>query len=134
MAEPKTKPTNQNPLDFLNTITPEEKRKDGLTLLKIFNEATGEKAVMWGASIVGFGKYQTNTGDWPLVGFSPRKQYLTLYVISDFKENDKLFEKLGKHSISKACLYINRLSDIDLDILSRIIKNTYDYEESARFT
>lgn len=122
MAEPKTKPTNQNPLDFLNAVEPEQRRKDGLTLLKMFEKATGEKAVMWGPSIVGFGLY-----DWPLVAFSPRKQSLTLYVISENKENDALLKKLGKHTTSKACLYINKLADVDVEILSKIIKNSYQH-------
>lgn len=127
MAEPKTKPTTQNPTDFLNTIEPQQRREDGLTLLKIFEEATGEKAAMWGTGIIGFGSYHSNTGDWPLSGFSPRKQNLTLYVISENKENDELFKKLGKHSASKACLYINKLSDINLEILSQIIKNAHTF-------
>lgn len=95
---------------------------------------------MWGAAIVGFGLYHfqsaksSQAGDWPLVAFSPRKQSLTLYVMSDTKENDSLFEKLGKHSTSKACLYINKLADVDLEILTKIIRNSYRYEKAKRTT
>jgi hypothetical protein len=140
MAELKTKPTNKDPKVFLNSIQPEQKRKDGFMLLEMFERVTGEKAVMWGESIVGFGMYHyksersSQEGDWPLVGFSPRKQYLTLYVISGNKENDKLFEKLGKYTTSVSCLYINKLADVDLEVLSKIIKNTYLYEKATKST
>lgn len=132
MAELKTKPTTQDPIDFLNTIDPEQKRKDGFTLLELFEKVTGEKAVMWGTSIVGFGKYHyksersSQEGDWPLVGFSPRKQNLSLYVLYGDKEKyADLLGKLGKHKTSVACLYVNKLADIDLDILSQLIKHSY---------
>jgi hypothetical protein len=138
MADPKTKPTNQNPLDFLNAVEPEQRRKDGLVLLQMFEKATGEKGVMWGPGIVGFGKYRVESEKtnqevyWPLSAFSPRKQSLTLYVISGNTENDILFKKLGKHTTSKACLYINKLADVDLEILSKIIRNAYQYEKAKR--
>ncbi len=139
MAELKTKATTQNPKEFLNTIEPAEKREDGFTLLKMFEKETGEKAVMWGSSIVGFGKYHyksersSQEGDWPLVGFSPRKQNLTLYVMSDDKDSQELFKKLGKHTTSAgSCLYINKLSDVDLKVLSEIIRKAYLYNKKTR--
>src|SRR5688572_30664818 len=115
MSELKTKATDKNPKDFLDKVEPEQKRQDGFTLLEMFESITGEKAVMWGDSIVGFGKYHyksersSQEGDWPLVGFSPRKQNLTLYIMSGNKENPTL-EKLGKHKKSVGCLYLNKLS------------------------
>jgi hypothetical protein len=133
MAELKTKPTNQKAEDFLKTITPSEKQADGFKLLEIFKKTTGEKPVMWGTSIVGFGKYHyksersTQEGDWPLIGFSPRKQNLTLYIMSGFKDNQDLLKKLGKHKTSVGCLYINHLSDVDIQILSKLIKRSLDY-------
>lgn len=132
MAELKTKATKESATKFLNTIQPEEKRLDGLALLKLFGKVTGEKAVMWGTSIVGFGKYHYKSersaqqGDWPLVGFSPRKQNLTLYIMAGNKKN-LLLKKLGKHKTSGGCLYINRLSDIDEKVLIPLIKKSYQY-------
>ncbi len=133
MAELKTKKTDQDPKDFLNTIEPEQKRKDGFALLEMFEKVTGEKGVMWGSSIVGFGKYHyksersTQEGDWPLVGFSPRKQNLTLYIMHG-NQDDPLLKKLGKHKTSSgSCLYINNLSDVDQEILSKLIKNCFVY-------
>lgn len=133
MAELKTKQTNQPPEDFLKTIEPEEKRQDGFALLELFKKVTGEKAVMWGSSIVGFGMYHyksersTQEGDWPLVGFSPRKQNLTLYVMAGNKDNSALLEKLGKHKTSVGCLYINKLTDVDLKVLTTLIENSFKY-------
>ncbi len=128
MAELKTQATKVSAKDFLNTIEPEEKRKDGFALLEMFEKVTGEKPVMWGSSIVGFGMYHyksersTQEGDWPLVGFSPRKQNLTLYIMHGNEGNPDL-KKLGKHKISKGCLYINKLSDVDQSVLPGLIEN-----------
>lgn len=132
MAELKTKENDSSVLDFLNTIPNESRRDDGLALLKLFEKITGEKSKMWGASIVGFGKYHyksersSQEGDWPLTGFSPRKQNLTLYIMSGFEGADELLNKLGKHKKSVGCLYINKLSDIDQSVLSKIIKNSFE--------
>ncbi len=131
MAELKTKATNASVKDFLNSIFDEAKKKDSLTLLEMFEKITGEKAKMWGSSIVGFGKYHykseksSQEGDWPLVGFSPRKQALTLYAMSNIAGQEKLFKKLGKHTTSKSCLYIKRLSDVDENVLEKIIENCF---------
>jgi len=131
MSELKTKATDQDPREFLETIQPEQKREDSLALLSIFEKVTKEKPVMWGTSIIGFGKYHyksersSQEGDWPLVGFSPRKQNLTLYLMSGIQKDSELMEKLGKHKKSVACLYINKLADVDLEILTQLIKNSY---------
>lgn len=131
MAELKTKPNNASVLKFLKSVTPEGKRDDGLKLLKIFEEVTGEKAKMWGQSIVGFGMYHyesersSQKGDWPMTAFSPRKQNLTVYIMPGFKEYGSLLQKLGKHKTSVSCLYINKLSDIDIKVLAKIIKQSF---------
>lgn len=133
MAELKTKATKKNPKDFLNTIKPEEKKMDGLALLDMFKKVTGEKAVMWGESIVGFGMYHyksersTQEGDWPLVGFSPRKKNLTLYIMVGIDKNSALLKKLGKHKKSGGCLYINKLSDVDQQTLKKLIGTSFKY-------
>ena len=134
MSEPKTKPTSQSVKEFLNSVVPEEKRQDSFALLEMFEKITGEKAVMWGTSIVGFGQYHYKSersrqeGDWMLVGFSPRKQNLTLYIMHGNKDN-QAFEKLGKHKTSGGgmggCLYINKLSDVDQIVLSELIEKSY---------
>jgi hypothetical protein len=133
MAELKTKVTKQNPTDFLKTIEPEQKRKDAFALLEMFERITGEKAVMWGSSIIGFGKYHYKSersaqeGDWMLVGFSPRKQNLTLYIMAGNQDNVELLKKLGKHKTSVACLYLNKLEVADQKVLAELIKSSYQY-------
>ena len=139
MAEPKTKVTNTNPKDFLNTVEPEQKRKDGFTLLELFQKITGEQAVMWGESIVGFGKYHYKSerskqeGDWFLVGFSARKQNLTLYIMHGNKDNKEMLAKLGKHKLGGGCLYINKLSDVDQKILATLIEKSFQFMKNASY-
>ncbi len=136
MAELKTKATKESAVKFLKTVEPEEKRKDSLELLKIFEKVTGEKPVMWGTSIVGFGMYHyksersTQEGDWPLVGFSPRKQNLTLYIMHGNNNNPDL-KKLGKYKAGGGCLYINKLSDVDQKILPKLIKTSLQFMKKA---
>lgn len=117
--------------DFLGGVEDAPKRRDSFKLLEIYERITGEKPKMWGSSIVGFGKYHYKSersqqeGDWPLAGFSPRKQSLTLYVMSEFGDYSDLLRVLGKHKTSKACLYINKLADVDMKVLEKIIKRSY---------
>lgn len=131
MTELKTKPTDQNPLDFLNSVEPESKRIDGLKLLEIFKQATREEPRMWGTGMVGFGMYHYKSersrqeGDWPLVAFSPRKQSLSLYILMYGQQHDPNLEKLGKHKTGVGCLYINKLADVDLGTLRQLVKNAY---------
>ena len=127
MAEQKTKPTDESVEDFLNRIPDAERREDCFAVAKIMEEITGERPVMWGPSIVGFGTYHYKyasgrEGDWPISGFSPRKKDLTLYIMVGFEKYPELMEKLGKHSHSKSCLYIKRLSDIHVPTLKKLIK------------
>lgn len=129
MAEIKTKVNNASVKDFINKIPQETKREDGFALLKIFEKITGEKAKMWGTSIVGFGKYHyksvSSEGDWMLTGFSPRKQNLTLYILTWQAKPSDLLKKLGKHKLGGGCLYINKLSDVNMGILEKLIKEAF---------
>ncbi len=135
MAEIKTKATKESVLKFISSVKPDEKRKDALTLLKLFKKITGEKPVMWGTSMVGFGKYHYKSeksaqeGDWFHVGFSPRKQNLTLYILAWKMKDPKDLAKLGKFKKGGGCLYINRLSDIDEKVLAKLIKEMYTYRK-----
>jgi hypothetical protein len=135
MAEIKTKATKESVTKFLKTIEPKEKQADSLTLLKLFQKVTGEKGTMWGPAIIGFGKYHyksdksSQEGDWFHVGFSPRKQNLTLYILAWKMDDPKLLAKLGKYKRGGGCLYINRLSDVDIKILEKLIKDIYTYRK-----
>lgn len=126
MAELKTKVNNASVDDFLAAY-PEETRKDCYEILKMMKSATKAEPKMWGTSIVGFGSYHYKSersrqeGDWPLVGFSPRKQNLTLYIMTGFDRYGDLLARLGKHSLGKGCLYIKRLSDVDKKVLKELI-------------
>jgi len=122
MAEPKTRPTGASVEAFLDAATPRQRRTDGFTLLEIMGEITGQPAVMWGPSIVGFGSrpmvYASGaTVDWPVVGFSPRKASLVLYIDHD----EDLLSRLGKHKLGKGCLYITKLADVDEAVLRELI-------------
>lgn len=126
MAELKTKPNDQDVEAFLNGVEDEKKRQACFTVQEIMEQATGAKAKMWGDSIVGFGSYHYKyasgrEGEWMLTGFAPRKRNLTLYIMSGFDEYDQLLAKLGKYSTGKSCLYINRIDDVDLDVLKELV-------------
>ena len=130
MSENKTQINDASVDAFLKKVADEKKREDSFSLLKLFEEVTGEKAKMWGTSIVGFGSYHYKyesgrEGDSALTGFSPRAQNLTLYVSLGSGESDDLLKKLGKHTTGKGCLYIKRLSDVDIDTVKKIIANAY---------
>ncbi len=123
MAEAKTRPTKQSVASFIKGVD-EERRKDCSTLVRIMKDAVGAPATMWGTSIVGFGTYELKyadgrTADWPIIGFSPRKQDLTLYVGRGV--DGTLLKALGKHKLSGGCLYIRRLSDVDLAVLEKVV-------------
>lgn len=139
MGGVKTKATSNSVTEFLNSVEDDQKRRDSFEILEMMEEITGEKAVMWGTSIVGFGKYHykskrsSQEGDWPLAGFSPRKQYLTIYAMEGNENNQDLLDKLGTHKTSKACLYIKRLSDVDLNILKKIIQHSYNYAKKTTY-
>ena len=133
MAELKTKPTDKSVIDFINTFANTElKRADSMKLLGFMRQVTGFEPKMWGESIIGFGSYHyksersSQEGDWPLVGFSPRKAAISLYVFTGAKEHEYLLDGLGKYKIGKACIYINKLADIDMDVIKKIMQVTID--------
>lgn len=126
MAEPKTKATKDSVTAFLKKIPDPQKRADTETIIALMKNATKHDPVMWGTSIIGFGTYKYSyasgrTGDWPIIGLSPRKQNLTLYIMPGFDEQTALLKKLGPHTTGKSCLYIKRLSDIDMAVLKKIV-------------
>lgn len=120
-AEPKTKPTKESVTAFVDAVPDETRRKDAKALLKLFREVTGEKPVMWGPSIIGYGSYQSPTGPWPRTGFSPRKAELVLYVLASTPELQAALAKLGKHRTGKSCLYVKKLADVDMGALKQIV-------------
>ena len=129
MTESKTRRNDASIDKFLAGITDEQQYTDCLTVLELMKTLTGERAVMWGKSIVGFGSFhyrgKTTGGDWFPVGFSPRKQNLVLYLHCALEKQSALLEKLGKHKIGKSCLYINKLQDIHMPTLKKLIKKAY---------
>lgn len=131
-AELKTKKNDGDVEKFLNSVQDEQRRKDTKTVTRLMEEITKEKPVMWGASIIGFGTYHYKSpatgreGDWMRIGLSPRKQNLTLYLMDGFSEYSKLLARLGKHKTGKSCLYINQLEEVDMDVLSEMIKKSYE--------
>jgi hypothetical protein len=129
MAEAKTKPTKLSVEKFIKSQPDEQTREDCRTLSKLMKEASGAEPQMWGTSIVGFGtnhyKYASGReGDWPVIGFSPRKQNLTLYLGMGEGFDPELLKKLGKHSLGKGCLYFKRVSDVHLPTLKKVIKTS----------
>ncbi len=126
MSELKTKLNDQDPNAFLEKIKNDKKRQDSFSILELMKAVTGAEPKMWGDSIVGFGSYHYKyasgrEGDWFLVGFSPRKQNHTLYIMSGFDQYETLLSQLGKHKTGKSCLYINKLEDVDQDVLKKLI-------------
>lgn len=129
-AENKTKPTKESVSAFINGVENETRKRDAKTVLAMMKKITGEKPKMWGPSIIGFGEYHYKyesgrEGDMLNVGFSPRKANLVLYVMGSIAEDDPLRSKLGKYKTGKACLYVNKLDDIDLAVLEKIIAKSY---------
>ncbi|QDS86877.1 hypothetical protein EC9_10520 [Rosistilla ulvae] len=132
MSENKTQPTDANVDDFIAAIENPRRQADALTALAIYKEITGLPPVMWGPSIIGFGTYHYvyatgREGDMPAAAFSPRKSNMTFYVADSFDGADSLYQRLGKHKRSVACLYINKLDDVDLDILRELIAGQYKH-------
>jgi hypothetical protein len=129
MAELKTKKTRASVTKFLASIEDEKRRKDSRVVLKMMKEITGETPKMWGPAMIGFGSYHYKyasgrEGDWFLTGFSPRKEALTLYIMSGFSQDDALLKKLGKFKTGKACLYIEKLEDVHLPTLEKLIRRS----------
>ncbi len=131
MSENKTRPTTNSVTSFLDAVEDESKRMDSYVLLDLMTKITGQPPIMWGPSIVGFSsyhyKYATGReGDMMLTGFSPRKQNLSLYIMTGFDRYTDLMQKLGPHKTGKSCLYIKKLSDVDLNILDKLIRASFE--------
>ena len=131
MAELKTKKNRGSVHEFIKSVDDEQKRKDSKELLKIFRSATGERPVMWGSSIIGYGSYHyksersSQEGDWMLTAFSPRKAQISIYLMPGVKKYEQQLQKLGKFKMGKgSCLYIKKLEDVDTKVLEKIIKKS----------
>lgn len=129
MAEAKTRPTGASVADFIATVPDPVKRTDCQALVKLMQKATGRKAEMWGDAIVGFGRYEVvyangSTSEWPVIGFSPRKNDLTVYLMEGFDQQQALLSKLGKHKTGKVCLYLKRLADVDMAVLGELVEHS----------
>ena len=134
MAELKTKQHDADVTEFINSFADtEQKRKDSFELLKLMREFTGFEPKMWGPTMIGFGQYHyksdrsTQEGDWPLVGFSPRKAAISLYVYTGAPEHEHLLEDLGKFKKGAACIYVKKLSDINQEALKNLMGTTIGY-------
>ncbi|GIO38814.1 hypothetical protein J41TS12_36750 [Paenibacillus antibioticophila] len=132
MYQQKTKETENSVIEFIENVDQPQKREDAYRLLDIFSETTGYPAKMWGSSIIGFGSYHYkyasgHEGDAPLVGFSPRKAKISLYFATGDEARDNLLEQLGKHTAGKGCVYINKLADINEDILIALINQSVQF-------
>lgn len=137
MAEIKAKQTGADVVEFINSFADtEQKKKDSFELLKLMQDFTGYEPKMWGPSIIGFGQYHYKSersnqeGDWPLVGFSPRKSAISLYVYSGCSGQDDLLKELGKFKMGKSCIYVKKLSDINQEPLKKLIRTTMDFLRS----
>ncbi|WP_203246535.1 DUF1801 domain-containing protein [Sporosarcina beigongshangi] len=132
MYEQKTKETEKDVIEFIENVDSPKKREDAYKLLNLFNEATGFEAKMWGPSIIGFGSYHYvyktgHEGDAPLVGFSPRKAKISLYFAPGDTEREALLARFGKHTTGKACVYINKVDDIDSEVLKELITQSVSF-------
>ena len=136
MAELKTKQNKGDVHAYLNSVENEKKRQDAFAILELMQKATGLEPEMWGDSIVGFGKYHYKyasgrEGDWFVTGFAPRKQNLTLYIMPGFERYDELMASLGKHKTGKSCLYINKLEDVNLEVLEELVRQSAAQMQTA---
>lgn len=137
MAELKTKKTNASVEKFIRSIADPARRRDCRMVIGLMRKATRSEPKMWGSSIVGFGSYRYvyasgREGDWPLTGFSPRKQNLTIYIMSGFSREKELMKALGRHRTGKSCLYLRSLADIDLPTLEKLIRRSVERMKKQR--
>lgn len=134
MAEPKTKPNEASVDEFIGSVRDDAKREDSARILEMMREATGEEPRMWGSSIVGFGQYRYRyasgrEGDWMRIGFSPRKQSMTIYIMDGLGKYGDLLSRLGNHKTGKSCLYIKGLADVDEAVLRELIAASLSHFE-----
>jgi hypothetical protein len=137
MAELKTQKNDASVQDFLAKVADDTRRADCYSVLAMMQEVTGEAPSMWGASIVGFGTYRYQyasgqSGEWPIIGFSPRKNDLTLYIMPGFAKAEDALRRLGKHKAGKSCLYLKRLADVDLTVLREMMVASVEAMEKSR--
>ncbi|MEM7774407.1 MAG: DUF1801 domain-containing protein [Pseudomonadota bacterium] len=128
----KTRQTKASPRKFIETVEPARRREDGLVLLDFFNRVTELEPHLWGESLIGYGRYaykydSGREGEFFLTGFSPRKSALTMYVMAGYRDMPDKLAELGKHKIGKSCLYINKLSDVDMAVLEEIVRDDLAY-------
>ncbi|MDE0367100.1 MAG: DUF1801 domain-containing protein [Gammaproteobacteria bacterium] len=131
MSELKTRQHDGDVDAYLDSVENPRRREDARRVLNLMREVTGERPKMWGSSIVGFGSYHYTyasgrEGDWPVVGFAPRKQNLVLYIMPGFARYESLLARLGKHRTGKSCLYVNKLDDIDPEVLEELVRESVD--------
>jgi hypothetical protein len=129
MADVKTKMNNASVERFIKSVKDEQKQKDSFVIVELMKKAVSDDPKMWGSSIIGFGQIHYiyasgREGDWPMLGFSPRKQSMTLYFCTGFKPFEPHLKKLGKFKTGKGCLYFNKLDDVDISVLRTILKET----------
>lgn len=135
MAENKTQKNDASITDFINAVDHEGKREDAFKILAMMKQVTGEKPKMWGTSIIGYGdihyKYASGReGDWFKCGFSPRKTKISMYLLGcDISKGQEILNRLGKHKTGKGCLYINKLADVNMEVLKELVKESYDNPE-----
>lgn len=132
MAKVKTQFTDEDVYDFIEQLDNEQKKQDSIELIKLMEEATGEKAKMFGPTIIGFGQYHYkyptgHEGDAPLLGFSPRKAAISLYVYTGCEQHKHLLENFGKYKMGKACIYVKKLSDVNIDVMKNMMKESIDF-------
>ncbi len=120
-SSPKTQPTGASVAGFIDAVPDPQRQADCRQVGLMMQTAAGEPPVMWGTAIVGFGRYRSSSGDWPIIGFSPRKQELVLYLMDGLDDQARLLQRLGRHRTGKSCLYLKRLADVDLSVLDEII-------------
>ncbi|MBZ6526715.1 DUF1801 domain-containing protein [Aerococcaceae bacterium DSM 111021] len=130
MSEAKYKPTGEDVHEFIESIDSKQKQIDSYVLLDLFKEVTGEDPQMWYPNIIGFGNYHYvydsgREGDASYLAFSPRKAKFSLYLSTEFENKDDLLSQLGKHTTGKMCIYVNKLADIDLNILKTMLENSF---------
>ena len=131
-SENRTQPTKVSVRSFVDGVENETRRKDARALLKIFKGVTGMSPQMWGPSLIGYGRYHYKyesgrEGEMLMTGFSPRKANLVLYIMPGYLDLEEKLARLGKHKLGKACLYINKLDDVDIDVLKEIIVYGVEY-------
>ena len=132
MAKVNTQFTDEDVYDFIDQLDNEQKKQDSIELIKLMEEATGEKAKMFGPTIIGFGQYHYkyptgHEGDAPLLGFSPRKAAISLYVYTGCEQHKHLLENFGKYKMGKACIYVKKLSDVNIDVMKNMMKESIDF-------